>query len=160
MPNLQEVEQFKYLLNELGDEAEILAERDEEIEDIPPPERGLPEGLSDLLETPEGVPEEPGPEEVPGEPPSEPSLDQQAVPAEAPAEEAVDLSDLFGDEDLSGLDILEGIELPEGEPEEAAPAAEAPAAEAKRVFNGVAYTVAQLEAGGHTAEQIAAYPVA
>ena len=62
MPSLQEVEQFKNLLNELGEEAEILAERDEEIEDILPPEQGLPEGLSDLLETPEGAPEEPGTE--------------------------------------------------------------------------------------------------
>ena len=55
MPSLQEVEQFKNILNELGDEPEILAERDEEIEDVLPPEQGLPEGLSDLLETPEGA---------------------------------------------------------------------------------------------------------
>ena len=132
MPSLQEVEQFKYLLNELGDEPEILAEREEEIEDISPPEQGLPEGLSDLLETPEGAPEEPGPEDVPGEPPSEPSPEQPATPAAAPADQEVDLSDLLGDEDLSGLDILEGIELPEAEPEvageAAAPEAEAPEA--------------------------------
>ncbi len=120
MPSLQEVEQFKNILNELGDEPEILAERGEEIEDIPPPDQGMPEGLSDLLKTPEGAPEEPGPEEVPGEPPSVPSLEQPAVPVAAPAEQEVDLSDLLGDEDLSGLDILEGIELPEGVPEEAA----------------------------------------
>ena len=110
MPSLQEVEQFKYLINELGDEPEILAERDEEIEDIPPPEQGLPEGLSDLLETPEGAPEESGPEAVPGE--------QPAAPAAPPAEQEVD---------LSGLDILEGIELPEAEAEAAEPEAEAPA---------------------------------
>jgi hypothetical protein len=67
MPSLQEVEQFKYLLNELGDEPEILAEQDEQIEDILPPEQHLPEGLSDLLETPEGAPGEPGPEAGPGE---------------------------------------------------------------------------------------------
>ena len=58
MPSLQEVEQFKNFLNELGDEPEILAERDEEIEDVSPPEQGLPEGLSDLLEPPEGAPVE------------------------------------------------------------------------------------------------------
>ena len=62
MPSLQEVEQFKSILNELGDEPEILAERDEEIEDVPPPEQGLPEGLSELLETPEGPPAEAGAE--------------------------------------------------------------------------------------------------
>jgi len=103
MPSQQEVEQFKNLLNELGDEPEILAEREEEIEDIPPPEQGLPEGLSDLLETPEGAPEEP---EVP-----------VSAPAAAPGEQEVD---------LSGLDILEGIELPEaaGEAEEPPPEAE------------------------------------
>jgi tetratricopeptide (TPR) repeat protein len=128
MPSLNEVEQFKYLLNEMGDEPEILAERDEEIEDIPAPEQGLPEGLSDLFETPEGTPEEPGLEAVPGQQPPEPSLEQPAAPAAAPAEEAVDLSDLLGDEDLSGLDILDGVELPEGEPEAAAPEVEAPEA--------------------------------
>jgi tetratricopeptide (TPR) repeat protein len=119
MPSLEEVEQFKNVLNELGDEPEILAERDEEIEDVLPPEQGLPEGLSDLLETPEGGAEE----------------QQMPFPA-APPEQAIDLSDLFGDQDLTGLDVLEGIELPEGEPEaetpgeeppEAAPEAEAPA---------------------------------
>lgn len=126
MPSLQEVEQFKNLFNELGDEPQILAERDEEIEDVPPPEQGLPEGLSDLLETPEGAPEElgpePGPEPVPGEPPSEPSQEQPAAPVAVPPEQEVDLSDLLGDEDLSGLDGLEGTELPEAEegPPEAA----------------------------------------
>jgi tetratricopeptide (TPR) repeat protein len=135
MPSLQEVEQFKSILNELGDEPEILAERDEEIEDIPPPDQGLPEGLSDLLTTPEGaaepavegVAEEPGAPEQPGAPPAEA---QMPFPA-APPEQEVDLSDLLGDQDLSGLDILEGLELPEGEVEatstaEAETEAEAP----------------------------------
>lgn len=42
----------------------------------------------------------------------------------------------------------------------AAPAPAATAAPAKRLFNGVAYTEAQLAAGGHTPEQIASYPPA
>ncbi|MBA7593059.1 hypothetical protein ES708_35269 [subsurface metagenome] len=114
MPSLQEVEQFKYLINELGDEPGILAEREEEIEDIPPPEQGLPEGLSDLLETPEGALKEPVQEAVPGE--------QPEAPAAPPSEQEVD---------LSGLDILEGIELPEAEaPETASEVEEGPAAEA------------------------------
>jgi len=129
MPSLQEIEQFKYILNELGDEPEILAERDEEIEDIPPPEQGMPEGLSDLFEAPEGEPPEQageGAEEEPGAPGEE----QQVPFPAAPPEQEVDLSDLLGEEDLSGLDVLEGIELPEGEPETETPAEVPPEAAA------------------------------
>ena len=108
MPSIEEVEQFKNVLNELGDEPEILAERDEEIEDVLPPDQGLPAGLGDLLESPEGGAEE-----------------QQEPFPEAPSGQEVDLSDLFGDEDLSGLDVLEGLELPEGEAQAEEPVAEA-----------------------------------
>ena len=128
MPNLQEVEQFKNILNELGDEPEILAERDEEIEDVPPPEQGLPEGLSDLLETPEGAPTEapaPAGEETAEEAGAPGELEQMPLP-QAPPEQEVDLSDLLGEQDLSGLDVMEGLQLPEGEPGAEAPP-EAPA---------------------------------
>jgi len=131
MPSLQEVEQFKYLLNELGDESEILAERDEEIEDIPPPEQGLPEGLSDLLETPEGIPEEPGPEEMPGVVPSEPSLEQPVVPGEAPAAEAPEAAPPEAGESEEGPSEAAEFELSEIEagPEPEAPAEEIPVEE-------------------------------
>ena len=119
MPSLQEVEQFKNILNEMGDEPEILAERDEEIEDVSPPEQGLPEGLSDLLETPEGEAAEPAVEaadfEAAGEQPAAPPAAEQAPFPAARPEQEVDLSDLLGDQDLSDLDVLEGLELPEGE---------------------------------------------
>ena len=126
MPSLQEVEQFKNILNELGDEPEILAERDEEIEDVLPPEQDLLEGLSDLLETPEGAPAEgPAPTgefaaEEAGAPDEEA---QMPLPQESPEQE-VDLSDLFGEQDLSGPDVMEGLELPEGEPGAEAPSEE------------------------------------
>ena len=126
MPSLQEVEQFKAILNELGDEPEILVERGEEIEDVSPPEQGLPEGLSDLLEGEAAGPEIPGPEaeEAPVEP--FPAETAEAVPP--PEEEAIDLSDLFGEEEISGAEILEGLELPA---EEVPAEAEAPPSEAE-----------------------------
>jgi tetratricopeptide (TPR) repeat protein len=143
MPTLQEVEQFKAILNELGDEPEVLAERGEEIEDVPPPEQGLPAGLSDLLDTEEQA-GAPGAEEAPvtgeqagsGEPEGdfgfEETAGQEAAgreaagpPAgrEAPAaEEQIDLSGLASEEEIAGLDILEGLGFPSeeqtpGEPE-------------------------------------------
>jgi hypothetical protein len=48
MPSLQEIERFKGILNSLGSEPEVLAERGEAIEDLPPPDAGPPD-LSDLF---------------------------------------------------------------------------------------------------------------
>jgi len=125
MPNLQEIEQFKNILNQMGDEPEVLAERDEEIEDIAPPERGMPEGLDELLQTPEGTPAGAGMEAEVEQPPGEPAGDQPPPFAVAPPEQDVDLSDLLGDQDLAGIDSLEGIG-PSAAPE-ASEGAEAPA---------------------------------
>ena len=120
MPSLQEIERFKAILNSLGSEPELLAERGESIEDLPPPEAGPPD-LSDLftgvtgesqpgLETPEGTPAGRGPREA-----------KEA--AAEPGEEDFDFSSLFGEEGVEGLDSLEmppaappeGETSPEGE---------------------------------------------
>ncbi len=154
MPTLQEVEQFKAILNDLGDEPAILAEHGEEIEDVPPPEQGLPAGLSDLLETeedaggpgaaeapfageqaavgelePDFVFEEVAGEEAAGGQAAGPPAGQEAAAA---AEGEIDVSGMVSEEEIAGLDILEGLEFPSeeqtpGEPE--APGGE-PAAEA------------------------------
>jgi len=50
MPSLQDIEQFKSDLNAVGREEEILAERGLTIEDVSPPEAGLSDDLSQLLE--------------------------------------------------------------------------------------------------------------
>jgi len=104
MPSLQEIERFKAILNSLGSEPELLAERGESIEDLPPPEAGPPD-LSDLftgvtgesqpgLETPEGAAAVRGPREA-----------KEA--AAEPGEEDFDFSSLFGEEGVEGLDSLE-----------------------------------------------------
>jgi hypothetical protein len=59
MPSLQDIDKFKDVLNALGDEPDVLAERGEDLEDVPEPEEGLPPDLSELL----GDMEAPGDEE-------------------------------------------------------------------------------------------------
>ncbi len=49
MPKLEDIEQFKRQINSLGNEEQILAERGEKIVDIPPPEQGVPDDISALL---------------------------------------------------------------------------------------------------------------
>ena len=50
MPSLQDIEAFKKHLHELGNEREILQERGEAMVDVPPPESGLSDDLSALLD--------------------------------------------------------------------------------------------------------------
>ena len=50
MPDLDQINQFNQVLKELGSETEILAERSEEIEEIPPPSQELSEDIRELLE--------------------------------------------------------------------------------------------------------------
>jgi tetratricopeptide (TPR) repeat protein len=50
MPSVEDIRKFNKSLISLGNEPAVLARRGEEIEEIPPPEEGLPEGLSDLLD--------------------------------------------------------------------------------------------------------------
>ena len=49
MPELQDIELFKSKINSLGNEEQVLAERGEKIADVPPPEQGVPDDISALL---------------------------------------------------------------------------------------------------------------
>ena len=144
-------------MTEIGSEPEILAERSEEIEEIPPPEQGLSEDLKELLETaPTGAEpssEEPSPEvegiaeEMPSEAelPIDESLPEAEQPADLGTEEALpselpdlDFESLFGDQEGEEGGLGEGLDqLPDefqeaeqeaGEPEESAPLAAEPLA--------------------------------
>ncbi|TFG65356.1 MAG: tetratricopeptide repeat protein [Spirochaetales bacterium] len=95
MPALEDLEQFKAVLNTLGNEPAILEERGDKIEDVPPPEQGLPDDLSALLDT--GI-----------EPEEQPGLDNLD---EFPDTDAGDL-DSLPDDDFTGIDLA-GL----GEPE-------------------------------------------
>ncbi len=122
MPSLENIEKFKSVLNQLGDEPGILEERGEHLEDVPVPEEGLPDDLSALLgdvEAELGIPED----EEEGE------LDQ--LPADfagGDTGEAGDVTSGFGDEAI--LDELEDVLADTGEegppPEEKGPLGEQP----------------------------------
>ena len=112
MPSIQEIEQFKQVLNELGSEREILAERSEQIEDIPPPEEGLSDDLRELLQgfgTEDAAGEGDGPVAGPSE---EPALDPWPAPerggraGEGAEPEAalpdLDFASLFGEPPAEG----------------------------------------------------------
>ncbi|MBN1686761.1 MAG: hypothetical protein JW852_08910 [Spirochaetales bacterium] len=111
MPSLQDVEQFKSDLNAVGNEEEILAERGLAIEDVSPPEAGLPDDLSQLLEldTLETRTEEPREEE-----------EVAAMPPEAPEEEAAAAAFDTSDLDVEGLSDVEitDDDFASGEPAE------------------------------------------
>ena len=49
MPELQDIELFKNKINSLGNEEQILAEKGEKIIDVAPPEQGVPDDISALL---------------------------------------------------------------------------------------------------------------
>ncbi|MBA7639691.1 hypothetical protein ES703_47351 [subsurface metagenome] len=136
MPSLQEIEQFKTILNSLGSEPDILAERDEEIEDIPLPQVGLPPDLSELFEAPAAPapPEEAAPEEA-GEAPL-PAEEEKPI-------EKLDFESLFGEEaaeeGAEGLAELTELPLDQGEAalEEAVPGPEEEAIPAGEVVGEV-----------------------
>ncbi|MBN2532597.1 MAG: hypothetical protein JXB88_06875 [Spirochaetales bacterium] len=52
MPELKDIKRFNEFLFSLGTEPQILKERNEEVEEIPVPEDGLPSDVSELLNTP------------------------------------------------------------------------------------------------------------
>jgi hypothetical protein len=105
MPSLDAIEQFNSHLKNLGSEPEILAERSEEMEDVPPPEQQLSQDLQDLLG--------PASEETP-------AGEEQKELTE------LDFASLFGEEAGEGLDELppdiqaEEVAVPEAGAEEAA----------------------------------------
>lgn len=49
MPELKDIEEFKSFLNSLGDEPEILEKRGRSIEEVLPPEEGIPSNISNLF---------------------------------------------------------------------------------------------------------------
>ncbi len=97
MPSLQDIEQFKSDLNAVGHEEEILAERGLTIEDVSPPESGLSDDLSQLLEI-----DTLGPEAAPT--PSETVVTPDTTEEEPPDEEAA-IDEL--DSDIAGLGDVE-----------------------------------------------------
>ncbi len=129
MPSIEEIAQFKQVLNELGAEPRILAERSETIEDIEPPEEGLSDDLRQLLsgahvEGDAGLAIDAWPtggEDAPSaiEPEAAlPDLDFASLFGEPPGGEAPDPGADIPDEDATGAsapdaDILD--EEPEGE---------------------------------------------
>ncbi|MFP4484313.1 MAG: periplasmic-type flagellar collar protein FlcA, partial [Spirochaetaceae bacterium] len=138
MPTREAIERFNRTLISLGNEPSIAAQRGEEIEEVAPPEEGLPDDLSDLLGEPgEGTevpeefgPEEPGPEESepPAEPPSEaeegpePPLPEAEPPEEAAVGEEPEYPEAEEDFDFSDqealLSSLEGFGEEETEAED------------------------------------------
>ncbi len=138
MPSLQDIERFKTILNSLGSEPEILAERSEEIEDVPLPEEGLPAEISELFEAAAGEPvEEPEVEQIPAleveglpaEGLKKPEVEPGEIPAEQPLEE-LDFESLFGEEAAEELALPEEVpEAPPAEEEVPEEVAEAPPAE-------------------------------
>ncbi len=131
MPTRDSIEEFNRTLVTLGNEPAVRARRNEDIEQIAPPEEGLSEDLSELLgeETGEGTEgaaggaEEP---EAPTEPEAEPNLPD--------AGEELDVDDIDIDEELAALGLEEAEAGTEEEPTppealEGEPAAAEPGAE-------------------------------
>ena len=100
MPSLQEIERFKAILNSLGSEPEILAERGEAIEDMPSPEAGPPD-LSDLFEGAALKERAAASERAEERPAAEPAAGAE------PGAEDFDFSDLFSQEGAEAPDKLE-----------------------------------------------------
>jgi hypothetical protein len=108
MPRLEDIEQFKEVLDSLGEEKEIRSEKGEEKEDLPPPEQGLSSDLTDLLGIPDEGKEAGEPE--PAQPISEPEAE---TPAPVPEGEDFDLSQLDS--------LIEGAEVHEEGPPSSEP---------------------------------------
>jgi tetratricopeptide (TPR) repeat protein len=88
MPSREDIERFTQVLNSLGSEPEIRAQKGESIEEVQPSE-GLPSDIGDLLGTP-GAPEE---------------TTAAAEPPVIPEETAgLDFNSLFGDESAPGVE--------------------------------------------------------
>lgn len=128
MPSIQEIERFKQVLNELGSEPAILAERSEEIEDLPPPEEGTAAEPDALFQPMDGGEREDGPAE------SGPASAAGREELEADGLSALDFESLFGEPAEAPLDTGAPASLPEEEPAapESAPMASEPMASASR----------------------------
>ena len=124
MPKLEDIEKFKAQINSLGNEIEYLAERGESIVDIPPPEQGVPDDISALLD---GISDDVSSDE--GEVSSDDedftAFDDQETAPDAEFDDLGDISDLgdmfedTGDEfesDLMPDDLVAAEPISEDEP--------------------------------------------
>jgi len=154
MPSLEQIEQFKEVLNQLGDEPAILAERGESLEDVPAPETGLPEDLTELLgdlgDLGPGTAEEPGGEGV--EAPEEPELDQfpDEFFGEGAGVEDENLLSGFGDTDI--LEELPDV-IPDEEQEEIPEEPAVPPAEESESSSEEKETAFEIEEPSEEGEQ-------
>ncbi|HRZ90729.1 MAG TPA: hypothetical protein P5117_14700, partial [Spirochaetia bacterium] len=84
MPNLEDIDRFKQDIRALGRESELLEQWGEAYEDVPPPEQGLPQDLSELMGP------APGGEAAPASPEGDLAsfLDNLALGAEPGGEES------------------------------------------------------------------------
>ncbi|MFP4566282.1 MAG: periplasmic-type flagellar collar protein FlcA, partial [Spirochaetaceae bacterium] len=112
MPTRDSIEEFNRTLVTLGNEPAVRARRNEDIEQIAPPEEGLSEDLSELLgdETGEGG--------------------EGAAAEPAAEDEFENLDELVSDEELAGLTAFEPEEAPDEGPDEGEEAEEPGEAEA------------------------------
>ncbi len=107
MPKLEDIELFKSKINSLGNEEHILAEKGEKIVDISPPEQGVPDDISALLNDIADVTEPSGdimPETDHDEDFAESPRDIfEAEPGEVPESEAGDFDSLGSISDLGSM---------------------------------------------------------
>ncbi len=96
MPEIEEIEKFKEIVNSLGNEPSILAEKGEKIEDVPVPEEGLSDDISQLLDG------------FSGEEPS----DSQEISAEVIPGEALDDDDFLISSKEDRSEKVSGLEEP------------------------------------------------
>ncbi len=144
MPRLEDIEQFKEVLDSLGEEKEIRSEKGEEQDELTPPEQGLSSDLTDLLgisdeggEAGESEPVQPVAETGEEIPAPEPDLEfepvqggeQEVTPPPAPESEMQGeqpQAPIGEDFDVSQLDsLLEGNEPPGEEAPPSPPSGEA-----------------------------------
>jgi tetratricopeptide (TPR) repeat protein len=127
MPSKEAIERFTEVLNSLGSEPEVRAEKGEKIEQIAPPEEGLPPDISELLGTLGGE-EEPAPSPQTLEEPAFPEPGEEpAAGAETPSSEeaaGIDFGSLFADEAEAGA--FEDLEATSPVKPEPTPSRESP----------------------------------
>ncbi|MCX7040665.1 MAG: hypothetical protein NT005_16215 [Spirochaetes bacterium] len=129
MPRREDIERFKEVLNSLGSEPEIRAAKSELIEEVAPPEEGLPADINELLGSfTQPLEEEPGAEDAggvvgaAGAEEGGPSLEQEpsfeeevlSLPEEAPpleaGDEGLDFASLFGEQnEPHAIEDLENV---------------------------------------------------
>ena len=119
MPSLQDIEQFKSDLNAVGNEEEILEERGLTLEDVPPPQEGLSDDLSALLDIGPAGPSQDEPEVAAAAPPEAPAGPPLAPP-EAPAGPPAADMEGVGDVEIADEETAPGETPPEAA-EEAGP---------------------------------------